>query len=72
MTTVTAEQISRIIPLEVQELRRKGADLVIVDARSTESFRSRHVSGAISIPKEELDQRHEILSPEQHIVLYCT
>ena len=45
MTTVTAEQIPRITPLEVQELRRKGANPVIVDVRSTESFRSRTRAG---------------------------
>lgn len=63
-------EIERIEPQEVEELRLQGADLVVVDVRSPESFRQRRVPGAVSIPKEVLHERFEALDPGQHIVFY--
>lgn len=70
MTTMDPEQIPRITPQDVKARRQQGADLVIVDVRSAESFNARRLPGAISIPKAELDQRSAVLTPEQELVFY--
>ena len=70
MTTVLAEEIPRITPRAIRELKQKEVDLVIVDVRKVESFNDHRVPGAISIPKVVLHQRYVVLNPEQDIVFY--
>jgi rhodanese-related sulfurtransferase len=70
MTSMSAEQIPRIAPQQIKALRQQDADLVIVDVRDPAMFNEHRVPGAISIPKTELEQRHQILTPAQEIVFY--
>ncbi len=70
MTTLTAEQVPRVTPQAIKDRRQQEADLVVVDVRDPVMFNEHRVPGAISIPKTELEQRHQILTPAQEIVFY--
>ena len=49
---------------------RKG-DVVLVDVRPTEEFEAGHITGARSIPLEELEDRLAELPPDHEVVAYC-
>src|ERR671929_1688147 len=49
---------------------RKG-DVVLVDVRPAEEFEAGHISGARSIPLEELEDRLAELPPDREVVAYC-
>lgn len=70
MTTLTAEQVPRITPQAIKERRQQEADLVVVDVRGPVMFGEHRVPGAISVPKDELEQRYQVLTPAQDIVFY--
>ena len=56
----------------MQESLRKGEKVVVIDARSSESFQKEHIPGAVNLP-------HRIMNPEstRHLdrtalyVIYC-
>ena len=56
-----------------QELlaRLRQGDVVLVDVRPTEEFDAGHISGARSIPLEELEQRLAELPDDREVVAYC-
>ncbi|MDA2917175.1 hypothetical protein MYX64_10105 [Nitrospinae bacterium AH_259_B05_G02_I21] len=70
MTSMTAEHIPRIAPQQIKALRQQDADLVIVDVRGPVMFNEHRVPGAISVPKDELEQRYQVLTPAQELVFY--
>ena len=70
MTSMSAEQIPRIAPQQIKALRQQDADLVIVDTRGPVMFNEHRVPGAISVPKDELEQRYQVLTPAQELVFY--
>src|ERR671934_2367913 len=49
---------------------RKG-DVVLVDVRPREEFAAGHITGARSIPLEELEDRLAELPPDHEVVAYC-
>ena len=49
---------------------RKG-DVVLVDVRPSEEFDAGHISGARSIPLEELEERLAELPDDREVVAYC-
>jgi rhodanese-related sulfurtransferase len=49
---------------------RKG-DVVLVDVRPSEEFDAGHISGARSIPLEELEERLAELPDDHEVVAYC-
>ena len=55
---------------EVQRLLKRG-DAVLVDVRPAAEFAYGHISGAISIPVEELEARLKELPRGKRIVAYC-
>lgn len=55
---------------EAHRLVEAGAQLV--DVRSPAEFASGHISGAVNVPVQELDQRLNELQPtDRPIVVYC-
>ncbi len=67
-------RIARITP---QELRRKldaGEDVVIVDLRHSLDFEAdpSTIPGAVRLPPEEVERRHQEIPRDRDIVLYCT
>ena len=70
MTTLTAEQVPRVTPQAIKDRRLQEADLVVVDVRGPVMFNEHRVPGAISVPKDEFEQRYRVLTPDQEIVFY--
>ncbi|MDV2496150.1 MAG: rhodanese-like domain-containing protein [bacterium] len=70
MTTLTAEQVPRVTPQTIKDRRQHEADLVVVDVRGPVMFNEHRVPGAISVPKDELEQRYRVLTPDQELVFY--
>ncbi len=68
----TLSQVPRIKPQQLKEKLDAGEDVIVVDARSRESYERLHIPGALSIPLPEVEERHGELSKEKKIVLYCT
>jgi rhodanese-related sulfurtransferase/DNA-binding transcriptional ArsR family regulator len=60
-------------PITSQELaaRLTEPDLIILDVRPTEEYQRGHITGATSIPVDELAQRINELSSQHEIVAYC-
>ncbi len=55
---------------EARRLVEGGA--LLVDVRTPEEFAAGHISGAVNIPVQELDQRMKELEPkDRSVVLYC-
>ncbi|MFG2881123.1 ArsR/SmtB family transcription factor [Streptomyces sp. NPDC048297] len=56
-----------------EELRARAAagDVVVLDVRPVEEYRSGHIPGAVSIPVGELAHRIDELPEETEIVVYC-
>lgn len=53
-----------------RELVAKGA--LLLDVRTPEEFRERHIQGAVNIPVQELGARvRELGAKERPIVVYC-
>ena len=60
--------------INLEQLKEKldaGADLAIVDVRSKEDFDEGHITGAISIPWEEMEARYTELPRDKEIITYC-
>ncbi len=60
-------------PIDLHELLRRSShgDIVMVDVRPRLEFEAGHLSGAISIPLEELSERTRELDPRTPVVAYC-
>jgi rhodanese-related sulfurtransferase len=58
-----------------EELRRKierGDDFVLVDALSTQHYRSSHLPGAVNLPLEFVDEAESVLPDKRaEIIVYC-
>lgn len=57
------------LPELLQRARR--ADVVILDTRPAHEYRAGHVSGALSVPVDELQQRLRRLPKNKQYVAYC-
>lgn len=57
-------------PVELKGFMEKGG-VKVVDVRLKADYDIGHIPGAISIPKEELDQRLNELSKDEVTIVYC-
>jgi rhodanese-related sulfurtransferase len=57
---------------EVAAELERGADFVIVDSRPSADFAESHITGAISMPYYEVEQRFAELPKDTWIVAYCS
>jgi rhodanese-related sulfurtransferase len=64
------ETRSFITVAEVVRLRAQGAPVVLVDVRTREEYRARHIKGAESIPLSTIREREVILPRNVPVVLY--
>ncbi|MFD5278478.1 ArsR/SmtB family transcription factor [Pseudarthrobacter sp. NPDC058362] len=62
--------LDTLTQLELNE-RMEAGDVVVVDVRPEPEFRAGHISGAVSIPLEELESRLQDLPAGQTVVAYC-
>lgn len=60
-------------PISAAELRERLArdEVVLLDARPVEEYAAGHLPGAISAPRDELEQRLDELPPDKVVVAYC-
>lgn len=56
---------------DVHGRREAGENLVIVDVRESNEFRSGRIPGAVSVPLSNLDSLAKNLDPRAKIVLVC-
>ena len=68
----SVDDVPRVTPQEVVAQQEAGDKLILVDARSLESYETRHIAGAISVPTLEVADRLDELPKKAHIVFYCT
>jgi rhodanese-related sulfurtransferase/DNA-binding transcriptional ArsR family regulator len=66
----TDEEIDAVGGKELLDRVRRG-QAVLLDVRPTEEFEAAHISGAISIPHDELKRRLGELPKRREIVAYC-
>lgn len=68
----TEDAVPRIMAESLKARLDAGEEVVIVDTRSLENFREKHIAGAVSMPLVEVDLRYRELPKDKTIVLYCT
>jgi len=57
-------------PVELKELMNSGK-VKIVDVRAKSDYETSHIPGAISVPKQEIQNHKEHFSKEETYVIYC-
>lgn len=67
---INLDSVRRISTAEAFKLANRG-EAVIVDVRSSESFKAGHIKGAYSIPGSQLISRLKELPPGKMIITYC-
>ena len=63
-----------ITPVDVNKLREKGDDIVLIDVRTKEEFAECHAAGAINIPLDEIDANKAVAagaSPDKPVYIIC-
>jgi hypothetical protein len=63
-------QVPRITPLELRSRMLKGEMILIVDVRSVQSYKAEHITGAISVPLENIESRSSVFPQGLDIVFY--
>lgn len=60
-------------PVDRDELLRRvrSGEVIVLDVRPEEEYRSAHLAGALSIPLSELETRMKKLPKDREIVAYC-
>jgi rhodanese-related sulfurtransferase len=69
-----AEGANFTLYVSIDELKReldRGADLVLLDARSRPDYLFDHITGAMSMPFFEVEERFAELPKDKWIIAYC-
>jgi rhodanese-related sulfurtransferase/DNA-binding MarR family transcriptional regulator len=59
------------VPMEELLRRARSRDVVILDTRPASEYVAGHISGAVSVPVDELERRLRKLPKNKHYVAYC-
>jgi DNA-binding transcriptional ArsR family regulator/rhodanese-related sulfurtransferase len=72
LVRVRFEHRRSLAPIDLVELRdrHRSGDLLLLDARPEKEFGAGHITGAVSIPVEELEARLHVLPVDQEIIAY--
>ncbi len=70
------QDLSQVVKISMEELKQKqdkGEKFYLLDNRSYEEYREKHIQGAISIPLEEFEKKISELALEENaeIITYC-
>lgn len=57
-------------PVELKNFMEKGG-IKVVDVRAEADYNIAHIPGAISIPKDKIDENLDKLSKEEVTIVYC-
>jgi cytoskeletal protein RodZ len=68
----TSSEVPRLSARDLKDRLDNGEAILVVDARTTTAFESRHITGAISVPLSEVESRLDEFPRDQEIVFYCT
>ena len=68
--TSANENIYRIKAEELKALVDKGETVLIVDVRSANAFMKMHITGALSVPLQQVEAKLAALSTETKIAFY--
>lgn len=60
-----------ISPAELRELLADGADVTVVDVRSSAAFRRAHIPGSVNVPFGELTGRIDEIADADRVVTVC-
>ncbi len=72
-TPITSpSEVPRISPEKVKAKLDTDSNMVIIDTRSKAEYEQTHISGAVSMPLDEIAQRYSELSGYTEIFTYCT
>ena len=66
----SGDDVPRLTIEELVELQDAGEKVVIVDTRVLRQYQIRHISGAISIPVQEMKERYQELPKDATIAFY--
>jgi predicted sulfurtransferase len=66
-----SDGVQRITPQGLHELWSKG-NVLVVDTRDENAYKTNHIKGAISIPSNQVLPRIEEFPHDKMIVTYCT
>jgi membrane protein DedA with SNARE-associated domain len=69
---VKSVNVERISAGELNEMLKAGADITVVDVRSSLVLEGAVIPGALRIPAEDLPQRHQEIPRDREIILFCT
>ena len=70
-TEVHADGIRRVGPGELKEMLEAGV-AVVYDTRAKMAYDAEHITGALSMPYEEVSKRAGELPKDKTLVFYCT
>lgn len=66
------QRIREVSPGEVQEMRRRGDDVVYLDVREPNEWNLGRIPGAVHIPRGTLETKVEQAIPrDRKVVIYC-
>lgn len=74
VNTASAVQANFTLYVSIDELKReldRGADFVLLDARSRPDYLFDHIAGAMSMPFFEVEERFAELPKDKWIIAYC-
>jgi rhodanese-related sulfurtransferase len=74
MVTASTSGAQRITPRDLDQARRRGGRIVVVDVRHRAAWASdpSRIPGAVWLPLEEVPRRSRDLPADAHIVVYCS
>lgn len=53
------------------EKMQKGEDFVVLDVRTRDQYKIKHIKGAVNIPLEMLQNKMNLLPKDKQIIVYC-
>lgn len=56
---------------QLEEMLESGRRFTLLDVRDPAAFGSGHLSGAVNIPLEELEERVDEIAKERPVLIYC-
>ena len=60
-----------ISPREVKQKLDAQEDIIILDTRSREDYRAKHIKGSLSMPQDEIYVRYSDLPKDKEIIVLC-
>lgn len=68
-----APNVPNVPLITVDEARQKYGqpNVIMVDARTEQEFKSGHIKGAVNVPVNEIQNRLNLLPRDKDLIIYC-